>query len=82
MEKFLEGEGSPKIIVCYQIQDTNNNDDIKDTSAEPTLFFTYGESEKLKEKAIWFVRMLPDNRKSVNLNETSDNEVIWGEITP
>ena len=56
LEKFLEGDGPPKLIVFYQIQDTNNNDDIKDSSAEPTLFFTYGEAEKLKEKAIWFVR--------------------------
>lgn len=26
--------------------------------------------------------MLPDHRKTVNLQESSDNEVIWGEISP
>ena len=82
LEKFLNGDGPPKIIVCHQVLENQSNDDIKDNQSEPTLFITYGDTEKLKEKAVWFLRMTPDNRKQVNLTESNDNEVIWGEISP
>ena len=62
--------------------DNQGNDDIKDNNQEPTLFINYGEPEKLKEKAVWFIRMLPEHRKTVNLQEITDNEVLWGEVSP
>lgn len=45
---------------------------------------TYGDTEQLKEKAVWFLRnQAPDSKKkAVNLNEQCDNDVIFGEITP
>jgi len=48
------------------------------------LFITYGDKEKLKEKAVWFLRNVHPHapRKAVKLEEPNDNEIIWGEITP
>lgn len=50
---FLNGEGPEKILIYYQVQDLNGNDDM---NAEPTLFVTTGEIDKLKEKAVYFLR--------------------------
>lgn len=82
LEKFLEGEGPPKLMFCYQVLDNQSSDEIKDNAVEASLFTTYGDSEKLKDKAVWFLRMTPEHRKNVNLQEQSDNEVIWGEVSP
>jgi hypothetical protein len=46
------------------------------------VFVTYGDSEKIKEKAVWFMRNLPENKKKIDLNVLSNEEVLYGEITP
>jgi dynein heavy chain len=68
LEKFIEGEGPPKLMFCYQIVESQSSDEMKD-NIEASLFLTYGDSEKLKEKAVWFLRMTPEHRKNVNLQE-------------
>lgn len=75
---FLNGVGPSKILVYYQVQELNGNDDI---NSEPTLFVTTGDSDKLKEKGIFFWRNSPAGRK-VNQQEPNDNDVIFGEVTP
>jgi hypothetical protein len=56
METFLDSEGPPKILVYYQSPDTGDNDQIP---IDARLLVTYGDSEKIKDKAVWFMRNLP-----------------------
>ena len=46
------------------------------------MFLTFGDTEKIKDKAVWFMRFLPENKKQVNTAEGSNEEVLFGEITP
>jgi hypothetical protein len=34
---------------------------------DPQLFLTYGDSERIKDKAVWFLRNLPENKKKVTV---------------
>jgi len=47
------------------------------------LFVTFGDTEKLKDKAVWFLRITaPDNKRKINLLlEGNDGEIIWGELS-
>ncbi len=36
------------------------------------MFLTYGDTEKIKDKAVWFMRNLPENKKKVKLYFISD----------
>lgn len=47
---------------------------------EPSLFFSNEAEEPLKEKAIVFIRNIPDNKTQVNINESNDNDVIFFEL--
>jgi dynein heavy chain, axonemal len=69
-------------LVYYQVQDLISNDEVKDANADPNLFLTYGDHEKQKDKAIYFLRKLEGNKKQVNLQESNDNEVTFGELLP
>jgi len=54
--------------------------------SDPTLFITNGDQEKLKEKAVYFVKNFPITKDAVkhkvNMAESCDNEIIFGEISP
>ena len=63
IEQFLDTEGPPKILVYYQTPDTGSEND--HNVIDPQLFITYGDSEKIKDKAVWFLRNLPENKKKV-----------------
>lgn len=65
MELFLDSEGPPKILVYYQTPDTGSEND--HNVIDPQLFITYGDTEKIKDKAIWFLRNLPENKKKVSI---------------
>jgi dynein heavy chain len=80
IDKFLDGEGPPKFFAYYQTPDMGGENE--HLAADPVLFFTYGDTEKIKDKAVWFLRNLPENKKSVNTSEANNEEVLWGEITP
>jgi len=68
LEKFLDGEGPQKIFVFYQVHEQVLQDEIKDTgNAEPVLFMTIGE-EKIKEKAVWFLRTIHRDSKKQMVN--------------
>jgi len=80
LDEFLEGKGSPKVFIYYQ--PSESGDGVTDLNhGHFELCITDGESEKLKEKAIYFYRNLPEGR-SVNTHEGYDNEVLFGELSP
>lgn len=85
LELFLMGDGPSKIFIYYQVHEQTQNDDIKDNgSSEPTLFITYGDKERLKDKAVFFIRNLPIEakvKKIINLEPGCDDTVLFGEIT-
>jgi hypothetical protein len=39
---------------------------------DPVLFLTYGDNEPIKDKAVYFVRQLPEGRKQINTSEFSN----------
>ena len=49
---------------------------------DPVLFLTYGDTQKIKDKAVWFLRCLPETKKQINSAEFNNDEVMFGEITP
>jgi hypothetical protein len=52
-------------MVYYQTPDTGSEND--HNVIDPQLFLTYGDTERIKDKAVWFLRNLPENKKKVNL---------------
>lgn len=48
--------------------------------SEPVLTITLGDTIKLSEKGVFFMRVqAPDAKKrAVSLNEASDNDITWG----
>ena len=65
INQFLDTEGPPKIMVYYQTPDTGSEND--HNVIDPQLFLTYGDTERIKDKAVWFMRNLPENKKKVQL---------------
>jgi len=53
----LDTEGPPKLLAYYQTPDTGSENDQNVIDAH--LFLTYGDTEKIKDKAVWFLRNLP-----------------------
>lgn len=72
-------DGPTVIFVYYQVQD-QPDDPQGNQNADPTLFVTTGETDKLKDKAVYFVRS--PGTKVIRQDEASDNSVWYGEITP
>jgi hypothetical protein len=85
LNSFFSAEGPRKILVYYQVVDIQG-DEMKEVGAEPTLFITNGDQERLKDKAIYFVKNFPISKdkleQKVNLQEANDTEIIFGEISP
>lgn len=52
-------------MVYYQTPDTGSENDHNVIDAQ--LFLTYGDTERIKDKAVWFLRNLPENKKKVRL---------------
>jgi len=50
---------------------------------EPVLFLTFGENERLTEKAVFFSKFTQQDgvRKDVNLTIDNDPEVSFGELS-
>ncbi len=64
-------------MVYYQTPDTGSEND--HNVIDPQLFLTYGDSERIKDKAVWFLRNLPENKKKVIVNlfrSTSTKEAM------
>jgi dynein heavy chain len=77
IENFLDGVGHPKLIIYYQLPDEQQ----EEFNHENVLMFSFGDSIRLKARAVYFIRNLPESKKTINLNETSDSELFWGELT-
>lgn len=52
-------------MVYYQTPDTGSEND--HNVIDPQLFLTYGDTERIKDKAVWFLRNLPENKKKVTI---------------
>jgi hypothetical protein len=76
MDLFLDSEGPPKLMVYYQTPDTGSENDQNVIDAR--LFLTYGDSERIKDKAVWFLRNLPENKKKIDVNTGSSDDVLFG----
>lgn len=85
LSSFFSADGPRKILVYYQVVDIQG-DEIKEVGAEPTLFITNGDQEKIKDKGIYFIKNFPISKENqmqkVNLQEANDGEIIFGEISP
>lgn len=56
------------------------HDELIDQGGHKELTVTDGEELKLKGKGLYFIRTTPPG-KAVNTNGTSDNEILFGEIS-
>merc|ERR1712097_2320 len=68
------------IIFYHQKEDAFENGELRDSNNDPELILTTGENERIKSKAIYFVRLIP-NGEACN-TAGSGNEIIYGEINP
>jgi dynein heavy chain len=80
LSRFLDGTGPPKVLFYMQRPDMRGTyDELIDSHEDPRLLITFGDTERIKSKAAFFYRTSPDGR-GVNVQNASDNEVIYGEI--
>ena len=79
LEEFLQGRGSPKLMIYYQ-PDGGEEMDARDALNENRLIIARGDEIKLEGKGVFFLRTTQEG-KPVNLDKI-DNEVLFGEITP
>jgi dynein heavy chain len=78
---FLKGNGPPKILIYKQTPEPNYSSEeyIDSNQDEPKLFITFGDSVRIKAKAVFFYRTTPDG-KPVTTSNSNDGEVIFGEM--
>merc|ERR1711964_965968 len=68
----------------YQVrgETKSKTGEIRDLNNPPELFLTDGSRDKLKNKAVYFIRNpVSLNFKEINVQGSNDAEVIWGEIS-
>jgi dynein heavy chain len=78
---FLEGKSKHSHIFIFD-QKTDVINEVGepvDGPGEAKLIVTPGEQERLKGRAVYFLRTLP-NEKAVKLDVSSDQELMFGEI--
>lgn len=97
LDDFLSGRGPEKLMCFYQPLDrqTESGEWIAGDGAAQ-LFLTFGDREKLRGKAVYFIRNLTDPSKGVDLDkvcthcvgprsadikQASDSSVLVGEVT-
>jgi len=82
LQDWLEGKGSKALLCYYQIQDLSIGDEIKEANADPSIFLTNGENERLKDKSIYFIRQTDDKKPQIALDvEVNDPQVTYGELS-
>jgi hypothetical protein len=57
----LNSQGSPRIFVYHQIPDTGSSND--HSAIDTQLFLTYGDTERIKDKAVLSLKTCPKTRK-------------------
>lgn len=82
LRNFLDGQGSRKFMVYHQVEDLQGHEGGREANAEPYLFVTHGDQERLKGKAVVFIRNLGEmeGKKGVKLDEDQDSEVLFLEV--
>ena len=79
LEAFYKADGPRKILVYYQVNDFHG-DEMKEVAADQTLFITNGDQEKLKEKAVYFVKNFPISKDNQNLKVHIYHKLINNKI--
>lgn len=81
LKDFLEGRGSRKFMVYYQVDDILNHEGgAREANTDPSLFVTHGDSERIKDKAVIFIRNLSEGKTTVKLDDNQDSEVLFLEV--
>jgi len=75
---FFKGNNKQKIIVYFQKEDVITNGEVRDSENEPELILTTGEDMRIKNKAVYFVRLIPNGVSVTGV--PGGNEIIFGEI--
>jgi len=79
LSSFLQGMSVNRLFVYYQPHEVQNEaGEWVPQGQEPELFFTTGDSDQVRSKALFFVR---NSAKPINVEEGTDNTVLCGEIT-
>ena len=78
--EFMNGTSPPRLFIYYQSSDyRNSSDELIDSGQEPRLTVTFGDSERIKNKCVYFHRNLEED-KAINTQQANDMEVFYGEI--
>jgi len=79
LENFFKGTGSAHLFIYYQkpYRLTESGETVEVAGARDDFFITDGEKLKLKGKGVYFMR----TKAPVSTSGTSDNEVLFGEIS-
>lgn len=75
---FFEGRGPQKLLFYFQSSEAQ--EELREPLGEQQFILAQGDSEKLLEKAIYFLRTT-EKDKPVNMGDC-DSEVLFGEINP
>lgn len=80
LEDFFKGIGPNRIFIYYQTQyKISESGEIVDLGGHEEFIVSDGEKVKLKGKGVYFIRV--NEKKAINVNAASDNEVLFGEIS-
>ena len=64
--EFMNGTSPPRIFIYYQSSDyRNSSDELIDSGQEPRLTVTFGDSERIKRKCVYFHRNIEEG-KAIN----------------
>lgn len=70
-----------RVLVFYQPRDVRAGpDDVRPGQGPPVLFVTHGSDDRLRGKALYFLRAAPAGR-AVDIDKTSDSDLLVGELT-
>jgi len=79
LSEFLQGVSRRRLFVFYQSREVQNDaGEWVVQSTEPELFFTTGDQDQLRSKALFFVR---NTDEPIVLDVGSDSALLSGEIT-
>jgi dynein heavy chain len=85
LSDFLRGDGPPKIFFFYQTRDEHDGHDDDDMEDELKLYITDGKSDKLRNRAVWFMRPNPLDGSpppEIDLSKANDGLITFGCVEP
>jgi hypothetical protein len=80
IEEFFSGTSAPKLCVYLQSPDVKSaTDELVDSGEEPRLIMTFGDTDRIKKKGAYFLRLTPEG-KGINPQLGNELDMIFGEI--